>query len=265
MRALQILWYCLWRPVVWMGVAARVRRKLSRMIRRGAARQRADRLAEERAAANMWCSERAVNFSAVTELLPFPFTPENLRKRFANEVDAANHRAATCPVEYGGAGHVDLLYSLARAIHARRIVETGVAYGWSSLALLLAIKDGGDESSLWSVDLPYFREWDMDWGGAAVPLELRARWHMVRAADRQGLPIALRRSRPVDFAHYDSDKSASGRSFGYRIMWEALREGGVLVSDDVGDNLAFKSFADGVGRTPIVVRDDRKYQGVLIK
>ncbi len=54
-------------------------------------------------------------------------------------------------------------------------------------------------------------------------------------ADREGLPRALREAAPVDLAHYDSDKSPQGRAFAYAAIWQALREGGILVSDDVGD------------------------------
>ena len=84
-------------------------------------------------------------------------------------------------------------------------------------------------------------------------------------ADRQGLPKALQAASPVDLAHYDSDKSLAGRLYGYSTMWQSLRRGGVLVSDDIGDNLAFKEFAQMVARPPVVVECDGKFQGILVK
>ena len=83
--------------------------------------------------------------------------------------------------------------------------------------------------------------------------------------DRQGLPRALRAGQPIDLAHYDSDKSYHGRSFAYNTIWDSMSTGAILVSDDISDNLAFKEFAEGVGRTPIVVKWNRKYQGIVIK
>ena len=216
--------------------------------------------------ANTWCAEHAVNeMEGLAHCLPFRFIPMKLSRRFPQQLHLANELLAACPVKFGGSSYMDLIYSLARAIEARRMVETGVAFGWSSLALLLALQDRDNDSLLCSVDLPYLSEWTTDWVGAAVPQELRPRWHVYRMADRQGLPRALRRSYPVDLAHYDSDKSPHGRLFGYGAIWQSLRQGGVLVSDDIGDNLAFIRFAEQVGKTAIVVSWNHKYQGILIK
>ena len=77
--------------------------------------------------------------------------------------------------------------------------------------------------------------------------------------------IALRQANPVDMAHYDSGKSPEGRAFGCRAIWRRLRPVGILISDDVSDNLAFKRFAEEVRRTPTVVAWNGKYQGILIR
>ena len=266
LRIFRILHYCSYRPSIWFGLAAKASRNVTRRLLPHRAAQNNRRLAAECRIANTWCAKRAVNkMQDLTHYLPFRFVPLNLPRKFPSQLQLANERFATCPVKFGGSSHMDLIYSLARAIEARRIVETGVAFGWSSLALLLAIQDHNDDSLLCSVDLPYLNEWTTEWVGAAVPQKLRSRWRLFRMADRQGLPRALRQSHPVDLAHYDSDKSPQGRLFGYGTMWQWLRTGGVLVSDDIGDNLAFKSFAEKVCRTPIVVRWNHKYQGILIK
>ena len=69
----------------------------------------------------------------------------------------------------------------------------------------------------------------------------------------------------VDIAHYDSDKSPKGRTFGYRTMWQCLHPGGVLVSDDVGDDLSFKRFCEKVGKAPLIVKWNGKYQGIVLR
>ena len=103
------------------------------------------------------------------------------------------------------------------------------------------------------------------WVGCVVPQRLRHQWRLFPMADREGLPRALREAAPVDLAHYDSDKSPKGRAFAYAAIRQALREGGILVSDDVGDNLEFRRFAEKVAREPIVVHWNGKFQGILIK
>lgn len=51
----------------------------------------------------------------------------------------------------------------------------------------------------------------------------------------------------------------------YRRLWDALRTGGYFISDDIGDNVAFRDFAKSVGVEPIIVRSDDKHVGILVK
>ena len=165
----------------------------------------------------------------------------------------------------GGGAELDLLYSLVQATEARRIVETGVALGWSSLAILSAIAQRRG-AKLVSVDLPYLSQNTDHLVGLAVPVELRKSWTLIRSADREGLPKALALASPVDFAHYDSDKSYEGRLWSYDKLWPALRPGGVLMSDDISDNLAFIDFCASVRRTPVLVQSRQEYKFVgLVK
>jgi predicted O-methyltransferase YrrM len=221
-------------------------------------------LAQERTLAEEWCASRAVSLHELADLLPFEFVLRDPKSEHPAVFETAGRRVEACPERLGGAGNLSLLYSLAKAVHARSIVETGVAYGWSSLALLLAIRETAG-ATLMSVDLPYLTMRNDDWVGVAVPHDLRAQWRLLRMADREGLPEAIRLAGTIDFAHYDSDKSPEGRLFAYNLIWRALRPGGVFVSDDIGDNLAFKNFSQGATRVPIVLKQDRKYQGVLVK
>ena len=54
----------------------------------------------------------------------------------------------------GGGGNFILLYFLTRKFN-KVVVETGVAAGWSSLAILGAFEKNG-EGKLYSSDFPYF-------------------------------------------------------------------------------------------------------------
>ena len=233
-------------------------------VQPGAAIRNKELLAHERKLANQWCAQHAIEISEIDKRLPFKVDLKDPETEFPVIFRDAFERVKTCPVKLGGAGNLILIYSLACALEPRRIIESGVAYGWSSLAFLLAINHL-DEARLFSVDMPYLVLQNDEWVGIAVPPDLHPKWKLYRLPDRKGLPIALRTAGSINLAHYDSDKSASGRAFGYQEIWRALCPGGVLISDDVSDNLAFRDFTNAVERTPIVIAQDTKYQGVLVK
>ncbi len=202
--------------------------------------------AADRSRATDWCRSVAMSTEALLGVLGVP--PALSVREVAGEDDwrAAHERVAACPTPMGGEGHLDLLYACAEGIGAQRVLETGVAYGWSSYALLLslAMRPG---SRLVSTDMPYVQQNSDQWVGCAIPRGLRAHWTLLRFADRRGVPMALRQLGTLDLCHYDSDKSYAGRLWGYRLLWEALRPGGLLISDDVQDNEGFRHFLEQLG------------------
>jgi Methyltransferase domain len=194
--------------------------------------------------------------------------PAELDALFPEIVEAADARIGRCPLplkqmNLGGAGDTSLLYSLCAHLPVRRVLETGVAFGRSSLAILLALRDRPD-ALLVSTDMPFLWLKADDWVGAAVPEELRARWILHRLPDRRALPKALKLG-PFDLCHYDSDKSVRGRLWAYPRLWAALRPGGILVSDDIGDNLAWRTFCEQIKQHGLVVRRRRKHVGILVR
>ncbi|HEX4738059.1 MAG TPA: class I SAM-dependent methyltransferase [Allosphingosinicella sp.] len=154
----------------------------------------------------------------------------------------AEARARLATVEMGGAGDLGLIYAAARLSGAKRAVETGVAYGWSSLAILAALDQNGG-GRLASVDMPYAKMNNEPFVGIVVPDALRVNWTMIRLPDRNGLKRALAQlGGSIDFAHYDSDKTYYGRGFAYPLIWQACAPGGVFISDDIQDNMRFAEF-----------------------
>jgi hypothetical protein len=158
------------------------------------------------------------------------------------------------------------LYRLLRDLRPRVAVETGVCNGVSTAFLLLALEDNG-EGELHSVDLPEVAGeeyeqgtfWDGKGGavippgkepGWMVPPALRDRWHLVLGRSQDELPPLLQRLGAIDFFMHDSEHSYECMSFEFRTAWEALREGGVLVADDVDVNAAWDEFVREVGREP---------------
>ena len=158
------------------------------------------------------------------------------------------------------------LYRLLRELRPRVSVETGVCNGVSTAFLLLALEDN-EAGELYSIDLPEVAGeeyepgtfWDGKGGavippgkepGWMVPPTLRERWHLVLGRSQEELPPLLARIGEIDFFMHDSEHSYECMSFEFRTSWEALREGGVLVADDVNVNAAWDEFTREVGREP---------------
>ena len=222
---------------------------------------------KERELAKRWCRENALSaeeaFSSVTSK-----QMTYVHQIFDSEFKEADKRAKECPVLMGGTGDIDLLYNLAEHVQANRVIETGVAYGWSSLAILLSLKNRPG-TKLISSDMPYAKVGNEDHVGCVVADELREYWKLIRLPDRQALPKALSELGEIDLCHYDSDKSYRGKKWAYPLLWNALRKGGIFVSDDIGDDFAFRDFSTQIAKKPVVIRsyadkDVEKYVGVFI-
>lgn len=253
-RARILLWY-LKRPQLYSHLLHIFLGKLS---------PRQARLRDSRPQSIAWCLERSISSRAAIREITGSEMPQPVDEMYQDTFVMAKQRAAECPVEMGGPGDLDLLYWLSEYCQARRAVETGVAYGWSSLALLLSLQHR-DEARLISTDMPYPNRNNDRYVGCVVPTDLRSKWMLLRTADRQAIPMALEQIGEIDICHYDSDKSYAARRWAYPLLWQALQEGGIFISDDIGDNVAFRDFAAEASCNPIVVGREGKYIGVLVK
>lgn len=218
------------------------------------------------AQATAWAKARSADLQDALRTLGYtgPIAPFEavVGAGFMRRVDDS---VAKCPVEMGGAGDLDLLYYACEAIAAKRVLETGVAYGWSSLAILTSLSKRIG-SLLTSVDMPYPKRNGSKWVGVVVPDEQRSIWLLIREPDRYGLDKALAmQGGEIDLCHYDSDKSYYGRLWAYPRLWKALRPGGIFISDDIQDNLAFKEFTGALGVEALVVESQGKYVGFCVK
>lgn len=236
-------------------------RRVARRVRSG--RASTTRLRIEREEATRWCESVRSDLEAVAAQLGIPARPEPLERLHPEAWQAALRAVERCPVQMGGGGHLDLIYHLTRHLRPKTVVETGVAYGWSTLAILLALKENG-EGKLFSMDMPYQSQESDPWMACVVPASLREGWTLVRKHDRDALPALTRDLGTIDFAHYDSDKAYEGRQFAYGLLYGHLSPGGVMMSDDVDDNVGFRDFARSTGLDPLVVqRHDGRYVGLL--
>ncbi len=220
---------------------------------------------EDKRQGQAWCESQAV---APQELCQAMKIPEEIGvlSQLQPEAWAQAHEAfEACPVKMGGPANLDILHHFARHLEIEVAVETGVASGWSTLAVLLGFKK--PTARLLSVDMPYAKRNNEAYVGCVVPQRLRQNWTLFRKPDRDALPEIVRREPRLDLAHHDSDKSYDGRLFAYGALWPHIRPGGVLMSDDIEDNLAFKHFAENQGQKPWVLAKELpgNFAGVLIK
>lgn len=168
----------------------------------------------------------------------------------------------------GGIGLAErtYLYAILRTVKPRVAVETGVANGFSTAFALLALaQNGGGE--LYSIDFP--REIGQEpapgafyegTGRAGIPPEhgpgwlipeyLRESWTLQLGRTQDELPPLLAKLGTIDSFMHDSEHSFECMWFEFTQAWPVLREGGVLISDDVNSTDAFPEFARKEQREP---------------
>jgi predicted O-methyltransferase YrrM len=215
--------------------------------------------------ATRWSAERSESVRDALARLDLLDLDESVPSLPAALMTEGEMRAQGSPVRMGGPGDLDLIYAAVSLSRAKRVIETGVAYGWSSLAILAALEQRPD-SRLISVDMPYPNLGNEDFVGLVVPEKLRGKWDLIREPDRRGLEKAIAQFKGIiDLCHYDSDKEWWGRIYAYPLLWTALAPGGVFISDDIQDNLAFADFVTERDLRYAVVESGSKFVGIARK
>lgn len=217
---------------------------------------------ENRNQAFLWAAENAVSYLKALDKVGLKGNVTGLDNKTILEGQILRKETS---VKMGGAAHINLLYDCVRLLKAKKIVETGVAYGWSSLAILSALNKNND-GKLYSVDMPYPGTKDTKDIGIVVPQYLRKNWLIIRKPDMPGIVEALDEAGgKIDLCHYDSDKSWWGRHYAYPILWNALNSKGLFISDDIQDNLYFADFVKKNLLNFSVIEYDGKFIGLIRK
>jgi len=147
-----------------------------------------------------------------------------------------------------------LCYLACRLIEPETVVETGVAYGVSSAFILRALEMNG-RGKLHSVDLPPLRRGYERFWGIAVPEELRGRWRLHRGTSASVLPWLFKEEPTVDLFVHDSLHTHRNMRREFDALWPHLREGGLLLADDVERNRAFGELRQKTPTLWRVIRD----------
>lgn len=223
-------------------------------------------LAAQASAARRWSRKSFQPTEALARTIDSKLWDETVA--FAAELEA-EHRARfeqlRASIRLGGAGDHRLLYFLTRLTRPTVVVETGVAAGWSSAAILAAMQKNG-RGQLWSSELVYDRPWLHDdyhqFVGMVVDPSLRDRWTLLLDGDRTNLPIILEACGPIELFHFDSDKSTAGRRFAFDLVRPRLAQGAAVVVDDINDNLHFRGLTTA-SHDPFAVTGTRGTVGLI--
>lgn len=142
-----------------------------------------------------------------------------------------------------------LMYILVRHLKPDVVIETGVARGDTSQAILKAMQIN-DKGHLYSIDLNQEKSIDgSDRGyyktGDRVTEDLKKRWTLIDGDSKIELPKLLQRVPSVDIFFHDSLHTFDHMLFEYTTVWDHIKSDGWLVSDDAFWNHAFMKFASG--------------------
>ena len=207
-----------------------------------------------------WCEERKTTLEECYRRLGLdPFNQSPFSKEYVNQIEG---KINTSNSNFGGQGHVDLLFGLCESMKVKKVLETGVAYGWSSQAILSSLSKRDGE--LVSVDMPMVKQADYHLIGVAVAEENYPFWYLIREPDKYGLIKAIKKLKyDIDIVHYDSDKSYYGRKWSQKVIWKNLKPGGIFISDDIEDNSAYREFVEENNLNFIVLKFEGKFVGVI--
>lgn len=162
----------------------------------------------------------------------------------------------------GGMAHLNLIYNLNKHLVPKKILETGVAFGWSTLVFILS---KSKQASLTSIDLSYPTISSHKFVAMAVPNNLKKKFKLLKGIDNNFLNFFKKNKTFFDFIHYDSDKSYIGRKKNYELVWNILKKNGCFVSDDISDNSAFYEFIKSKKINYFIIKSSSKYVGIVFK
>lgn len=209
-----------------------------------------------------WATKQCIELDKFCDNLDSEIWRETLdfQNRFT---DYGNKIVASAGVTLGGGGCFPFLYFICRLRKPLTVVETGVAAGWSSAAILKSLQINGS-GNLYSTDLPYKNRPGADQAIAIlVEEELKVNWYLDTNGDRIGLPKIVKEVEKIDIFHFDSDKSYSGREFTFDTVKRKLAKDSIVIFDDIQDNFHFKDLVEDQALNYKIFEFQNKYFGVI--
>tara|TARA_X000000950_G_scaffold289374_1_gene412536 strand:+ start:7788 stop:8564 length:777 start_codon:yes stop_codon:yes gene_type:complete len=191
---------------------------------------------------------------------------EEIKPEINSLEEYAENKLLNLSVKLGGSGNYKLLYFLIRKIKPTNVVETGVAAGWTSLAILRALKKNG-KGFLYSSDFPYFRLKNPEqYIGYLAKDEINKKdWFLDIRGDDIALSEIMKQlnSNSIDLFHYDSDKSYTGKTNAIEILKSKISSKTIIIFDDIQNNFHFRDFVEKNQKTFRILKFQGKYLGIL--
>ena len=136
-----------------------------------------------------WCNQNKISLQDCLKKLDFYY---NQKEVFSEDfIKEKEGKIKNSESNFGGQGHVYLLYSVCENLKAKKVVETGVAYGWSSASILKSISKRS--GLLVSIDMPMLKQADYHLIGTAVEEKFYKYWELLRRPDKFGLYKAFKK------------------------------------------------------------------------
>ena len=152
-----------------------------------------------------------------------------------------------------------LLYSLIKANNSKLIIETGVANGITTNAIMKAIEESGADGELHSFDVLPETSKAYVGGGNWI-------FHLLKGKNvHKQIKSAVSLLPKVDVWVHDSNHGYRWQKFEYLLALSVLSKNGILISDDIDASSAWGELAKTHFRKSYVIFDSRKFIGVAIK
>ncbi len=173
----------------------------------------------------------------------FNFLEKLIKKFFTRlELEKFPSKIKPYPIDYSiNYDSRKFLYIICRIIKPKNVVETGVAYGLSSLYILKSLQDN-NFGTLHSID-SIFRPWQtVEMIGRIIPDELRDKWNLLVGSSVEKLEEILNNLDQTDIFIHDSLHTYENMMFEFQNAFEKIKHNGIIISDDVLGNDAFYDF-----------------------
>ncbi|AGJ63545.1 class I SAM-dependent methyltransferase [Saccharolobus islandicus] len=153
-----------------------------------------------------------------------------------------------------------VLYSIIKYYNPDIVIETGVGPGVSSTIILSALERG----TLHSIDVRETLE-NGKQVGFLVPEQLKSKWKLYIGRSRDILLDLLKKLGKVDIFLHDSEHTFENVTFELNIAWDYLRNGGILLIDNLDFTEAPYYFTKQKGVKLYELTNEAGGLGIIIK
>ena len=135
-----------------------------------------------------------------------------------------------------------------RHLNPKKVLETGVARGVTSVLALGAMAQSSDgDGRLWSIDLPPMMSGWHEQSKVLVDETAWPDWTYIRGSSRRTMSSTCTSMGSIDVFIHDSLHTPQTMKYEFEKAWPFMHSGSLLISDDVEGNSAFVDFVTSHG------------------